>query len=79
MFLTESWKLMLNFSTFPVGNCWGQPMLLFQKLVDETQMLKPREYTDIFFLTKKLFLVGLSFIGHFLNFFTCICLPDLKT
>ena len=34
-------------------------MLLFQKLVDETQMPKPQEYTDIFILTKKLFLVGL--------------------
>jgi hypothetical protein len=34
-------------------------MLLFQKLVDETQMPKPQKYTDIFLLTKKLFLVGL--------------------
>ena len=34
-------------------------MLLFQKLVDETQMPKPQEYTDTFILTKKLFLVGL--------------------
>ena len=30
-FLTESWKPMLNFSTFSVGGCWGQPMLLFLK------------------------------------------------
>ena len=29
-FLTESWKLMLNFSTFSVGGWWGQPMLLFK-------------------------------------------------
>ena len=34
-------------------------MLLFQKLVDETQMPKPQKYTDTFILTKKLFLVGL--------------------
>ena len=36
--LVESWKIMLNFSTFPVGGYWGQLMLLFWKLVDETQM-----------------------------------------
>ena len=35
-------------------------MLLFEKLVDETQMPKPQECTDIFTLTKKLFLVGLQ-------------------
>ena len=35
-------------------------MLLFQKLVDETQMPKPQKYTDIFILTKKLFIVGLQ-------------------
>ena len=52
-------KIHVDFSTFSVGGCWGQPMLLFQKLVDETQMPKPQEYTDIFILTKKLFLVGL--------------------
>ena len=34
-------------------------MLLFQKLVDETQMPKPQKLTDTFILTKKLFLVGL--------------------
>ena len=34
-------------------------MLLFQKLVDESQLPKPQEYTDTFILTKKLFLVGL--------------------
>ena len=31
----ESWNLRLNFSTFSVGGCWGQPMLLFWKVVDE--------------------------------------------
>ena len=34
-------------------------MLFFWKLVDETQMPKPQEYTDTFILAKKLFLVGL--------------------
>ena len=34
-------------------------MILIQKLVDETQMPKPHEYTDNFISTKKLFLVGL--------------------
>ena len=34
-------------------------MLLFQNLVDETQMPKSQEYKDTLILTKKLFLVGL--------------------
>ena len=34
-------------------------MLLFQKLVDETQMPKPQKYTDTFILTKNLVLDGL--------------------
>ena len=38
--LTESWKLVLNFSTFSVFGCWSQLMLLFWKLP------KPQEYTD---------------------------------
>ena len=32
---------MLNFRTFSVEGCWGQPRLLFWKLVDETQISKP--------------------------------------
>ena len=28
--------------------CWGQPMLVFWKLVAETQISKPQEYTDTF-------------------------------
>ena len=38
----------LIYGTFSVGACWGQPMLLFWKLVDETQIRKPQEYTDTF-------------------------------
>ena len=49
----------LTYGTLSDGGCWGQPMLLFQKLVDESQLPKPQEYTDTFILTKKLFLVGL--------------------
>ena len=37
-------------------------MLLFQKLVDESQLPKPQEYTDTFILTKKLFLVVLLLV-----------------
>ena len=36
---------LLNFSTFSVGGCWGQPMYLFWKMVDETQIPKPLEAT----------------------------------
>ena len=49
----------LIFGTFSVGGCWGQAMLLFWKLVDETQMTAPREYTNAFIITKRLFLGGL--------------------
>ena len=41
----ESQNIQLNFSPFSVGGCWGQPILLFWKLVDETQMVKPLEPT----------------------------------
>ena len=46
--LTESWKFLLNFSTFSIGGCWGQSMLLFWKLVDKTQISKPQDHTDNF-------------------------------
>ena len=36
--LVDSWNIILKFTTFFVGGCWGQLMLLFWKLVDETQM-----------------------------------------
>ena len=36
---------------FFVGGCWGQSLLLFWKLIDETQMPKPQEYADTFILT----------------------------
>ena len=31
-----------------VGGCWGELMLLFWKLVDETQISKPQEYANTF-------------------------------
>ena len=34
--------------TLSVGGCWGQPLLIFWKLVDETQISQPKEYTDAF-------------------------------
>ena len=45
VFGVESWNIILDFSTFSVGGCWGQPMSFFFKLVDETQMYKPPEAT----------------------------------
>ena len=44
-FLVESWNIKLKFSTFSIRGCWGQPMLLFWKLVDETQISKPPKPT----------------------------------
>ena len=37
-------KFLLMYGTFSVRGCWGQPMLLFSKVVDETQMGKSRDY-----------------------------------
>ena len=34
-----------NFSTLSIRGCWGQPILLFWKLVDKTQISKPPEPT----------------------------------
>ena len=53
-------KIPLKFSNFSLGGWWGQPMSLFWKLVDETQMTAPRKYTDAFIIIKKLFLGGLQ-------------------
>ena len=41
-------RIMKTHVEFSVGGFWGQPMLLFWKLVDETQMPWPQEYTDTF-------------------------------
>ena len=58
-FLATKWPILIRFcwivhqkskfslisDTSSVGGCWGQPILLFWKLVDETQMVKPPEPT----------------------------------
>ena len=44
---TESWKFLLNFSTFWFGGCWGQSMF-FLKLVDRTQISKLQDHTETF-------------------------------
>ena len=59
-FLAPKWPILVPFSgidlqksnfllisdILAVGGCWGQPMLLFWKLADETQMVKPPEPTS---------------------------------
>ena len=44
--LVESWNIKFNFSKFSIGGCWGQLMLLFWELVDETQMSTTPEATS---------------------------------
>ena len=61
-FWVESWNIPLNFSTFSVRGCRGQPMLLFWKLVDETQMVKPPEPTNYHNPKKYLILLPLRAI-----------------
>ena len=56
----KNWQNHENPIEFSFGGWWGQPMSLFWKLVDETQMAAPLEYTDAFIIIKKLFLGGLQ-------------------
>ena len=60
--IEESWNIILNFSTFHVGGCWGQLMLLFWKLVQETQMSTPPEATRHHISTQLLVLLHLRAI-----------------
>ena len=53
-----------------VGGCWGQQMLLFWKLVDETQMVKPPEPTRHHNLRKYLILLPLRAIFRSLYYET---------
>ena len=59
IFFERIMKIPLNFSNFSFGGWWGQPISLFWKLVDETQIGTLRKYTDAFIIIKKLFLGGL--------------------
>ena len=52
----------MNFNPFSVRGCWGQQMLLFWKLVDETQMVKPPEPTNYHDSKKYLILLPLRAI-----------------
>ena len=61
-FLLESWNIKLNFGTFYVGGCWGQPMALFWKLDVETQISTPPEATRHHNSTKLLILLPLRAI-----------------
>ena len=55
----ETKSILLNFSTFPVRGCWGQLMLLFWKLVHETQISKPLKATRQHNSTKLLIILPL--------------------
>jgi hypothetical protein len=41
-------RIMKTHAEFSGGGCWGQPKLNFWKLVDETQISRPQEYTVTF-------------------------------
>ena len=65
--LVESWNIMLNFSTFSVGGCWGQPILLFEKLVDETKISKYQDFRQILnSLHRYFFICRSQFINYVL-------------
>ena len=54
--------LFTDFSTFSVGGCWGQPMLLFWKLIHKTQMSNPPDAASYRNSTKLLILLPLRAI-----------------
>ena len=56
-----------DFSTFSVGSCCGQPMLLFWKLIHKTQISKPPEAASYRNSTKLLILLPLRAI-YFYSF-----------
>ena len=47
-FWVESWNIILNFSTFSVGGCWGKPKLLFFKLVLIIKMSASQDFKTAF-------------------------------
>ena len=48
-----------DFNTFSVRGCWGQPMLLFWKLIRETEISKPPEASRHYNSTKLLVILTL--------------------
>ena len=56
------------YDTLSLGGCWGQQMLLFWKLVDETQMSKPPKATRHHNSTKLLILLPRSELIYFVFF-----------
>ena len=46
LYLVDSWKIILKFTTFFVRGCWDQLISFFWKLVDETQMFATPEATN---------------------------------
>jgi hypothetical protein len=44
--LVESWSIKLDLSNFSVWGCWGQPMLLFWKVVANIKMSWPRVFVE---------------------------------
>ena len=86
-FLTPKWPILVpfcemdheksNFSliyhTLSIRGCWGQPMLLLWKLVDETQMVKPPELTSHYNLRKNLILLPLRAIYFRLLYYETPC------
>ena len=53
----KTWFLLVS-GNFDVRGCWGQPMLLFWKNIDKTQMSPSPKCATTFFWTWKSFLVG---------------------
>ena len=65
VFWVESWNIILNFSTFSFGGCWGQPMLPFWKLIHKTQISNPPEAASYRNSTKLLILLPLRDIYYY--------------
>ena len=66
---SRTWMTPFLTDILSVGGYWGQPILLFWKLVDETQISKPQEYTDTF--KQNLTCIFLSVRGILKETFQC--------
>jgi hypothetical protein len=67
-----------DFSTFSVEGCWGQPMLLFWKLIHKTQMSNPPEAASYRNSTKLLILLPLRVI-YFYSLYRVALRHGLRT
>ena len=66
-------NIILNVSTFSVEGCWGQPILLFWKLIHKTQMSNPPGAASYYNSIKLLILLPLRAIYFYSLYYETPC------